>query len=70
MKLADVLLLGLTIMFLIVGIDQTVVLGFSKGYWAFMMALISFFIYNYRKSRKQGPEGEPPSKSNKKGHRS
>jgi hypothetical protein len=52
MKLPDVLLLGLTVMFLIIGLDQTIVLGFARGYWAFMLALVPFFVFNYRKSRK------------------
>ena len=52
MKLADILLLGLTLAFLIIGIDQTIVLGFSQAYWAFMIALLTFFMFTLRKSRK------------------
>ena len=63
MKLADILLLGLSIAFLIIGIDQTIVLGFSHAYWAFMIALIAFFLFTFRKSRK------PPEPDLKKGRR-
>jgi hypothetical protein len=67
MKLTDVLLIGLTIMFLIIGIDQTVVLGFDKGYWAFMLALVPFFIFNYRKTKRaQVSNGDKQPKSGKK----
>lgn len=52
MKLVDIILLSLAVVFLIIGIDQTIVLGFSKAYWAIMLALIFFFVYNLRK-RKQ-----------------
>ena len=64
MKLVDVLLLGLTIMFLIIGLDQAIVLGFNHGYWAFMIALVTFFLFGYRKAGKIAPSesrNEPKS---------
>jgi hypothetical protein len=67
MKLVDVFLIGLTILFLIIGLDQSIVLGFEKGYWAFMLALVTFFVFNYRKSKRRVPdEPEPGEKSVKK----
>jgi hypothetical protein len=61
MKLADILLLGLTLAFLIIGVDQTIVLGFSHAYWAFMVALVTFFLFTLRKSRKPAdPEVKKP----------
>lgn len=66
MKLIDVMLLGVAFMFIIIGIDQTIVLGFSKGYWAFMLALMSFFLFNYRKSKRQNPPDDPSPKGPKK----
>jgi hypothetical protein len=68
MKLADILLLGLTLAFLIIGIDQSIVLGFSHAYWAFMLALITFFWFTLRKSRKPSapaPRNEKPSRRSK-----
>jgi hypothetical protein len=66
MKLADILLLGLTLAFLIIGIDQTIVLGFSHAYWAFMVALLTFFTFTLRKLRK--PAKPEPKKASRKGH--
>lgn len=61
MKFIDVLLLGLAFLFIVIGIDQAIVLGFSHSYWAFMLALVAFFGYNYRKSRRSnGDPGTPP----------
>lgn len=64
MKLVDVFLVGLTIMFLIIGTDQTLKLGFQNSYWAFMLALVTFFAFNYRKSKRA--DGGEPKKSRKK----
>ena len=68
MKLIDVLLLGVAFLFLIIGVDQAIVLGFSHAYWAFMLALISFFGFNYRKGRRAASkpdQDEKPRKSRK-----
>ena len=51
MKLVDVLVLSVAIAFLIIGIHQTMVLGFEKAYWALMLALILYFVYNLRKKK-------------------
>ena len=48
MKLPDVLILSIAVVFAIVGIHQTVVLGIDKAYWALMLALILYFVYNLR----------------------
>jgi len=52
MKLPDIILLSLAVVFLIIGIDQIVTLGFGKGYWAIMLALVFFFVYNLRRRKK------------------
>jgi hypothetical protein len=51
MKLVDVLVLSVAIAFLIIGIHQTMALGFEKAYWALMLALILYFVYNLRKKK-------------------
>jgi len=67
MKLTDILLLGLSAAFLIIGADQTIAYGFKQSYWAFMLALVPFFIYTFRRSRKPVPEkGHEEPKSAKK----
>jgi len=53
MKLADILILSLAIVFLIIGIHQTMVLGFGKAYWALMLTLILFFWFTLRKDKKK-----------------
>lgn len=51
MKLIDVLVLSLAVAFLIIGIHQTMTLGFGKAYWAIMVSLILYFVYNLRKKK-------------------
>lgn len=52
MKLVEVVLLALAVVFLIIGIDQSITLGFANGYWAIMLALVFFFVYMIRKRKK------------------
>lgn len=51
MKLPEVLLLSLAVAFLIIGIHQVMTVGFGKAYWALMIALIFFFLYNLRRRK-------------------
>ncbi len=51
MKLLDVILISLAIAFSIIGIHQVMSIGFGNGYWALMLALVFFFIYNLRKRK-------------------
>jgi hypothetical protein len=51
MKLVDVLVLSLAVAFLIIGIHQTMILGIENAYWALMLALILYFVYNLRKRK-------------------
>jgi hypothetical protein len=66
MKLTDVLLLGATLLFLVIGIDQSIVLGFTHAYWAFMLALAAIFFFNYRRSRRSNDQDHGSSKPAKK----
>jgi len=66
MKLGDILLLGVTLAFLIIGVDQSIKLGFSQAYWAFMIALVTFFAYTLKRSRQPGADDKKPSKKKKK----
>ena len=52
LKLADILILSLAVAFLIIGIHQTMVLGLGHAYWALMLTLILFFVFNLRKKKK------------------
>jgi hypothetical protein len=51
MKLPDIIILSLAVVFIIIGIHQTMVLGFADSYWAVMLSFILFFIYSLRKRR-------------------
>jgi hypothetical protein len=51
-KLPDIILLSLAVVFIIIGIDQIISLGFGSGYWAICLAMIFFFVYTLRKRRK------------------
>lgn len=57
MKLADALLLSLSLALIIVGIHQTVTRGVEASYAIFMFAVALLFWFQYRKMQK--PE-EPP----------
>jgi hypothetical protein len=51
MKLLDVIILSLAVVFIIVGIHQVMTVGLGKAYWAIMLALIFFFIFGLRKKK-------------------
>ena len=51
MKLVDVLVLSVAVAFVIIGIHQIMTVGFQKAYWALMVALILYFVYNLRKKK-------------------
>jgi len=51
MKLPDVLLLSLAAAFIIIGIHQVMSVGFGNSYWALMLALLFFFLYNLRRRK-------------------
>ena len=52
LSLQDIILLSLSVVFLIIGIDQILTVGFTSGYWAMMLALIFFFVYNLRRRKR------------------
>lgn len=51
MKLPDVILLSFSVAFLMMGVHQVSTAGFGKAYWALMLALVFFFIYNLRRRK-------------------
>jgi hypothetical protein len=52
MKLIDTITLSLAVVFLLIGIDLVLTLGFGGAYWSLMLALTLFFLYAYRKKVK------------------
>lgn len=67
MKLTDILIPGFAVAFLIIGVDQGIRVGFSHAYWAFMIALVLFFVHNLRRNRAAAEKPEAPEKSRKTG---
>jgi hypothetical protein len=51
MKLPDVILLSLTVGFLIIGVHQIMNTGFGNAYWAVMLSLVFFFLFNLRRRK-------------------
>jgi hypothetical protein len=51
MKLPDILLLSLAAAFIIMSIHQVMTVGFGNAYWAIMLAVLFFFLYNLRRRK-------------------
>lgn len=51
MRLVDVLLLSLAVVFIIIGIYEVMTVGIGSAYWAIMLATVLFFIFTLRKKR-------------------
>lgn len=51
MKFPDIIYLSMAVVFIIIGIDQVMTVGFENGYWAIMLALVFFFLYNLRRRK-------------------
>jgi len=55
MKIVDVVLLSMALVFLVIGVDQSIKYGIQASYWAFMFSAGFLFWYQYRrKARKEG----------------
>jgi hypothetical protein len=54
MKLPDVILLSLALVFLVIGIDQSITYGIQASYWAFMFSAGFLFWYQYRYKTRKG----------------
>lgn len=51
MKLLDIILLSLSVAFFIIGVHQIMTVGLVGAYWAIMIAVVMFFVYNLRKKK-------------------
>jgi uncharacterized membrane protein len=51
MKLLDIILLSLAVVFVIIGIYEIMVLGPANGYWAVALALVFLFGYQIRRNK-------------------
>jgi hypothetical protein len=52
MKIPDVVLLSLAVAFIVISAHQIMTVGFEKAYWAVMLALLFFFLYNLRRRKR------------------
>jgi amino acid permease len=55
-KLVDILLLSLAFAFMIIGMHQSVTVGFAGSYWIFMLTIALFLLYNMRKNKQKAAE--------------
>ena len=60
MKLAKNIVLSLSAAFLIIGIHQTITLGFEVSYWIFMLSISMFLFYRLIGSADKGPKKKKP----------
>ncbi len=51
MKLPDIVLLSLAVVFIVIGAYEVMTVGIGHAYWSIMLALLFFFIYNIRKKK-------------------
>lgn len=51
MRLLDVIILALSIVFLVIGVYEMVKVGIAGAYWSVMICVALFFWYTYRKRR-------------------
>lgn len=65
MKVFQIVLISLSFVFLVIGIDQTIRTSFSDSYFIFMLMLTCFFGYTYLKGKENMKNEEPPSRSKK-----
>jgi hypothetical protein len=62
MKLADAILLSLSVAFFIMGVHQIMTVGFANGYWAIMLSTVLFFILVYRRGQAKKETVAPKKK--------
>ncbi len=52
MKLVDILILSLAVVFSIIGIHLTMTVGVSNAYWAIMLSTALYFLFVLRRKKK------------------
>jgi hypothetical protein len=48
MRLSSVVLISLSIVFLLIGLYESIAIGISQAYWSIMLSVAFFFIHIYR----------------------
>lgn len=49
MKLSEVIILSLTVVFIFIGLYESIRFGIGTGYWAIMVAILLLFVFSYRR---------------------
>ena len=51
MKLPDIILLSLAVVFIVIGAYEVMTVDIGHTYWSIMLSLLLFFIYTMRKKK-------------------
>lgn len=63
MKLVKNIVLSLSVAFLIIGIHQTITLGFEVSYWIFMLTISMFLFYRLINNSEKNPDKKKKAKT-------
>ena len=55
----NIIVLSLSVVFLIIGIHQTITVSFGQAYWLFMISIAFLLYQQIRKARKKQEENQP-----------
>ena len=62
MKLLDTIIISLAVVFIIIGIYEVMSVGLGQAYWALMLAIVLYFVYDYRKNITNKKKNDLPAK--------
>ena len=67
MKLAKNIILSLSVAFFIIGVHQTITLGFEVSYWIFMLTISMFLLYTLVGRVEKDPSRKKKKEASRKG---
>jgi len=66
MGLTNTLIIAFALVFLIVGLHQSIINGLKESYWIFMLCISMLFLYKYRTMKASEQQEQQPQKGRKK----
>lgn len=66
MSRGGIIILALATGFLIIGIHQTITLGFEVSYWIFMISLSLLFLFRLVNAKPKAEDGKPKAEKKEK----
>ncbi len=66
MKLSQIVLLSLSVVLMVIGVDQTMNYGIQNSYFIFMFTIAVLLYYFYKKRQQEEAADDELSKKNKK----